>query len=137
VGKAPDQSSAEEMRHYFLYLTNEKQLVRSSVMQTICGLKFFYEQVLKRDWTVYDIQWPRREKKLPVVLSVEEVHRVLNCVPQPAHRVCLSTIYFCGLRLAEGVPLTVKAIDSSRMVLHVRTAFPGQLRNFFFYQSSN
>lgn len=121
VGKAPDQISAEEMRHYFLYLTNEKQLARSSVMQAICGLKFFYEQVLKRDWTIYDIQWPRREKKLPVVLSVEEVHRVLTCVQQPAHRVCLSTIYSCGLRLGEGVPLTVKAIDSSRMVLHVRS----------------
>lgn len=121
VGKAPDQISAEEMRQYFLYLTNEKQLARSSVMQAICGLKFFYEQVLKRDWTVYDIQWPRREKKLPVVLSVEEVHQVLNCVQQPAHRVCLSTIYSCGLRLGEGVPLTVKAIDSSRMVLQVRS----------------
>lgn len=65
VGKAPDQISSEEMRQYFLYLTNEKQLAHSSVMQAICGLKFFYEQVLKRDWEVYEIQWPRREKKLP------------------------------------------------------------------------
>lgn len=120
VGKAPDQISAEEMRDYFLYLTNEKQLARSSVMQAICGLKFFYEQVLKRDWEVYEIQWPRREKKLPVVLSVEEVHRVLNGVQQPTYRVCLSTIYSCGLRLGEGVHLTVKAIDSSRMLVHVQ-----------------
>ncbi len=61
--------------------------------------------MLKRDWTVYAITWPRRAKKLPVVLSVEEVHRVLNGVQQPAQRVCLSTIYSCGLRLGEGVPL--------------------------------
>lgn len=120
VGKSPDQITMEEMRQYFLYLTNEKQLARSSVMQAICGLKFFYEQVLKREWEVYGIQSPRREKKLPVVLSVEEVHQVLNCVQMPAHRVCLSTIYSCGLRLGEGVRLTVKAIDSSRMVVHVQ-----------------
>lgn len=120
VGKSPEQISTEEMRQYFLYLTNEKGLARSSVMQAICGLKFFYEQVLKREWEVYGIQWPRREKKLPVVLSVAEVHAVLAHVQQPAQQVCLSTIYSCGLRLGEGVRLTVKAIDSSRMVVHVQ-----------------
>jgi integrase/recombinase XerD len=120
VGKSPEAITTEEMRQYFLYLTNEKQLARSSVMQAICGLKFFYEQVLKREWEVYGIQWPRREKKLPVVLSVEEVHQVLNCVQMPAYRVCLSTIYSCGLRLGEGVRLTVQAIDSRRMVVHVQ-----------------
>jgi site-specific recombinase XerD len=121
AGKAPEQITAEEMRQYFLYLTNEKQLARSSVMQAICGLKFFYEQVLKREWAFFAIQWPRKEKKLPVVLSVAEVHQVLGCVRLPAQRACLSTIYSCGLRLGEGVRLTVPAIDSSRMLVHVRS----------------
>ncbi len=120
VGKSPEQISTEEMRQYFLYLTNEKELARSSVMQAICGLKFFYEQVLKQEWDLFAIQWPRREKKLPVVLSVAEVHQVLGQVQRPMYQVCLTTIYSCGLRLGEGVRLTVKAIDSSRMVVHVR-----------------
>lgn len=120
TGKSPDQVSAEEMRAYFLYLTNEKQLSRSSVMQSICGLKFLYEQVLKQAWTYYAIQQPRRAKKLPVVLSRAEVYQILGCVQQPRYQVCLSTLYACGLRLGEGVRLTVQDIDSSRMLLAVR-----------------
>lgn len=120
VGKPPEEITSEEMRRYFLYLTNEKGLARSSVMQALCGLKFLYEQVLKREWAVYEIQWPRKEKKLPVVLSVAEVHRVLGCVRMPTYRVCLSTIYSCGLRLSEGVRLAIPEIDSNRMTVHVR-----------------
>jgi hypothetical protein len=77
VGKAPEQVSSEEMRGYCLYLTNEKRLSRSSVVQSLCGLKFFYEQVLKGEWKEFAIQWPKAEKKLPVVLSVEEVHQTV------------------------------------------------------------
>jgi integrase len=65
------------------------------------------------------IRLPQAEK-LPVVLSVEEVQRVLGCVRRPAYRVCLSTIYSCGLRLLEGVRLQVGQIDSSRLVLHIQ-----------------
>jgi site-specific recombinase XerD len=89
-------------------------------MQSICGLKFLYEQVLKRAWTFYEIQWPRKEKKLPVVLSVAEVHQVLAQVRKAAHQVCLSTVYSCGLRLNECLWLSVKDIDSGRMLLWVR-----------------
>jgi site-specific recombinase XerD len=120
TGQAPDEVTPEEMRRYFLYLTNEKGLSRSSVMQAICGLKFLYEQVLKRAWTLYEIQWPRKEKKLPVVLSVAEVHQVLAQVRKATHQVCLSTVYSCGLRLNECLWLSVKDIDSGRMLLWVR-----------------
>jgi integrase/recombinase XerD len=120
VGKSPEQISAEEMRAYFLYLTNEKQLSRSSVTQALCGLKFFYEQVLRQEWQLFAIQRPRPETKLPVVLSIEEVHQVLGCVGVPMYRVCLSTIYACGLRLGEGVGLRVAALDSRRMLVHIQ-----------------
>lgn len=120
VGKAPDQISTEEMRSYFLYLTNEKGLAFSSVMQALSGLKFFYEEVLRRDWEEFAIQWPRKAHKLPVVLSMDEVHQILACVDKPVYRVYLSTVYSSGLRLGEGLRLTVDDIDSSRMVLCVR-----------------
>lgn len=120
VGKAPEQITAEEVRTYFLYLTNEKGLSRSSVNQAICGLKFLYEEVLKVEWSVFGIQRPRTAKKLPVVLSREEVYRLLAHVQKPGTHVFLSTVYSCGLRLQEGLNLTVADIDSDRKLLAIR-----------------
>jgi integrase/recombinase XerD len=71
---------------------------------------------------------PRKEQKLPVVLSVEEVRQVLSCVRKLHFRVCLSTIYACGLRISEGVALEVSDVDSARRMLHVRLAKGGQDR---------
>jgi site-specific recombinase XerD len=119
-GKSPDRISEEELRQYFLYLKNGKRASPSAVTIALCGIKFFYEQTLKRKWATFDLVRPRREKKLPVVLSVAEVHRILGCLRRPRYRVCLSTIYSCGLRLQEGVHLQVRDIDSDRMVVHVR-----------------
>jgi site-specific recombinase XerD len=73
-------------------------LSRSSVTTALSAVKFLYEEVLKREWQVYGLVRPRREKKLAVVLSVAEVQRVLNEVRQPRYKVCLRTIYSCGLR---------------------------------------
>lgn len=119
-GKAPPDIDGEEMRRYFLHLTNERKLARSTVMQALCALKFFYEQVLKQEWQSFDIQWPRRERKLPVVLSIDEVHRVLDAVTNPQTRACLTTLYACGLRINEGLHLQVKDVDSERKMLHIR-----------------
>jgi len=121
-GKPPDQIGEEELRQYFLYLQNERQLSSSSCRVVLSGLKFLYEYTLGRSWPTLALVRPAREKKLPVVLSIEEVQRILGRVEKPAYRVCLSTIYCCGLRLLEGVRLQVKQIDSSRMVLHLRQA---------------
>ena len=116
----PDQLSEAELRQYFLYLKNEKQVSRSTCTQALCGLKFLYQQTLQRDWAILDFIRPPQEQKLPVILSVEEVRTVLSRVHQPHYRVCLSTIYACGLRLLEGVHLQVRDIDSDRMLVHVR-----------------
>ena len=120
AGKSPDEVTIEEMRNYFLYLINERELSQSSVMQAICGLKFFAEKVLKQEWVHYGIPFVRKEKKLPVVLSREEVYLLLSHVQREPHRVCLSLLYACGLRLKEGVGLKVKDIDSRRMMIHIR-----------------
>lgn len=118
--KPPDQLSERELRQYFVYLKNEKQVSRSTCTQALCGLKFLYQHTLQRDWTILDFIRPAQEHKLPVILSVEEVRAVLSRVRLAHYRVCLSTIYGCGLRLLEGVRLQVGDIDSGRMVLHVR-----------------
>jgi site-specific recombinase XerD len=71
---------------------------------------------------------PPKEKKLPVVLSREEVHRVLGCLRSFRHFACLSTIYSCGLRLREGVELEVRDVDSDRKMVHVRKGKGGKDR---------
>lgn len=119
--KSPDQITEEELRQYFLYLHNVKHLARPTITVILCGLKFFFEHTLQRSWPVLDLFRPRPTHKLPVVLSADEVWRVLAEVWLPAYRVCLSTIYTCGLRLREGVHLRVDQIDSARMQLQIRS----------------
>jgi integrase/recombinase XerD len=119
-GKSPQRISDEELRQYFLHLTNVKQLSSSTIKVALYGIKFLFQHTLRKEWPTLDLVRPRREKKLPVVLSVAEVQRVLGIIRRPRYRVCLSTIYACGLRLSEGVHLQVRDIDSDRMMVHVR-----------------
>jgi len=117
--RSPDQLSEEDLRQYFLYLTNEKKVARATATIALCGIKFLFEHTLKRDWTTLRFVRPARERKLPVVLSREEVRRILAAVRIPVYRMCLTTIYACGLRLLEGAHLQVSDVDGGRMVLHI------------------
>jgi integrase/recombinase XerD len=110
----------EELRQYFLYLKHVKQYSRSASTIALCGIKFFFEPTRTREWTTLTFVRPPREKKLPVILSREEVHRILGCVRRLRYRGCLITIYACGLRLQEGTRLQVPDIDSARLLIHVR-----------------
>ena len=112
-------ASTSSLARTFGYLTNGKGVSASAFRIALCGIKFFYQYTLKREWPTLDLVRPAKEKKLPVVLSVEEVHQVLGCVRRMHYRVCLTTIYSCGLRLQEGVHLQVADIDSARMLVHV------------------
>ncbi|MFZ5912414.1 MAG: site-specific integrase [Chloroflexota bacterium] len=118
--KSPEQISEEELRQYFLFLKNDKRVSRSTHTIALCGIKFFYEHTLKREWHTLEFARPAKEKKLPVVLSMQEVGQILNCVHYMRYRVCLTTIYACGLRLLEGVSLQVKDIDGQRKMVHIR-----------------
>jgi integrase/recombinase XerD len=118
--KSPERITEEELRASVLYLKNEKHSSRSASTIALCGIKFFYEHTLKRAWTTLTCVRPPQEHKLPVMLSLEEVHTLLRCVRLPRYRACLSTIYACGLRLQEGTHLQVPDIASARMFVHVR-----------------
>ncbi|MGH8526039.1 MAG: site-specific integrase [Gammaproteobacteria bacterium] len=117
--RSPDQLNEEELRQYFLYLANEKKVARPTATIALCGIKFFYEQTLQQRWSTLRFVRPQPEHKLPVVLSREEVRRILTAVRIPLYRVCLTTIYACGLRLLEGTRLQVPDVDSDRMLLHI------------------
>jgi integrase/recombinase XerD len=126
--KSPDQITEEELRQYFLHLKNVKKYSRSATTIALCGIKFFFEHTLKRAWTTLTFVRPPREKKLPVILSSEEVRAILRHVRLLRYRACLSTIYSCGLRLQEGTRLRVPDIDSARMLLHIRHGKGGKDR---------
>jgi integrase/recombinase XerD len=126
--KSPEVISEEDLRQYFLYLRNERKVSRNTMTLALCGVKFCFEHTLQRQWVFFELARPPKEKKLPVVLSVEEVQQVLSCLHHPTYRTCLSVIYACGLRLNEGVHLQVPDIDSGRMMIHVRKGKGGKDR---------
>jgi integrase/recombinase XerD len=118
--KSPDQITEAELRQYFLFIKNIKHYSRPTMTIAICGIKFFFERTLAKEWTTFNLVRPAPEKKLPVILSREEVRQLLSLIRRPRYRVCLSTIYACGLRLQEGTNLRVADLDSGRMMIHVR-----------------
>ena len=120
--KSPDQISEEELRQYFLYLTNDKKYSAGTCTIILSGIKFFYEHTLQREMPSLALVRPPQVHKLPVVLSRKQVHQILSQVRKLHYRVCLSTIYSCGLRVQEGLNLRVADIDSERMLVHVRNS---------------
>jgi site-specific recombinase XerD len=118
-GRSPDLISEEEFRRYFLHLVEVKRFARASLTIALCGIKFFFEHTVQRDWTVCDVVRPPRQRQLPVVLSRDEVRAILHCVRIDLYRVCLTTIYACGLRLREGTELPIHQVDSALMQLHI------------------
>jgi site-specific recombinase XerD len=116
---SPDQLSEEQLRDYLVRLTTVQKVARGTHTIALCGIKFFYKETLGREWTVLDVARPKGEKKLPVVLSRDEVWRILDVVRIAVYRVCLTTIYACGLRLMEGARLQVPDVDGARKLLHI------------------
>jgi integrase/recombinase XerD len=117
--KSPEKISDEELRQYFLYNKNERKWSRVASTISLCGIKYFYTLTLKREWTSLKFIRPEKEKKLPVILSRDEVKAILDRVEFPHHRACLKVIYSLGLRIGEGTRLKVSDIDSQRMFVHI------------------
>jgi len=117
--KSPDTISDEELRQYFLYNKNIRKWSRTASTIALCGIKLFYTQTLNREWTKLRFVRPEKEKRLPVVLSRDEVRRILKKVRFCHHQACLTTIYSLGLRLQEGSHLQISDIDSDRMFVHI------------------
>lgn len=118
--KPPGRITEKDLRDYFLYGKNVKKWSRSTSTVALCGIKFFFDHTIKRPWPTLLFIRPGRNKTLPVVLSRDEVHRLLHSIRLLRYRVCLTTIYSCGLRLSEGTHLKVENIDSGRGFLTIR-----------------
>jgi integrase/recombinase XerD len=121
--KSPEQLGAEEVRRFQLYLLNEKKLAAGTVEMRMSALRFLYKKTLKRrDIGLDDLIFPKTPQKLPVVLSPEEVTRLIEGASSLLHRTILLVLYGTGIRRTEASLLKVSDIDSERMVIHVHQA---------------
>ena len=119
-GRSPELLGQEEIRSYQIYLTQEKKLAPGSVTIAVSALRFLYKVTLRREWNLDDvIPAPKTPKKLPVILSPEEVLEFLGCVRLNHHRTILTCCYAAGLRISEAIALQAAHIDSQRMVIRV------------------
>ena len=118
--KSPEHLGPEEIRSWQLFLLNEKGVKLSTYIQAVCGLRFFYRNTLNRKIEIERIPLPRYEKKLPVILSREEVRALLEAPKNLGHRAILATMYGAGLRVSEATHLKVQDLDRDRKVIWVR-----------------
>lgn len=124
--RSPDQLGPEEIRAYLLYAIEEKKISAATYQGYRAALKFFFTKTLKRPWFEQEVPKPKVRRKLPEILSSEEIEKLLNCTMNLKHRAMLATLYGAGLRRAELRTLKVGDVDGKRMVIHIR-AGKGQL----------
>lgn len=120
--QSPEKLSDDQVRAYFRYLLLERKLAWSSCKTYLSGITYFYRHICDREVDDRFGLPPRpRGRKLPAVLSMEEVSRLLACIDNLKHRVLLKTIYSAGLRVGEAIRLRPEHIESdpSRMVIRV------------------
>jgi integrase/recombinase XerD len=117
--KSPEDLGQEDIRNYLHYLRKERNLATSSINQAHGALKFLYQTTLGRNWDSLRVPRGKNPKKLPIVLSQEEINAIFSQVKNLKHKAILMTIYSGGLRLSEATHLKVGDIDSKRMLIRV------------------
>ena len=118
--RAPDELGPEHIRQFQAHLFTNRKLAPNTVNQRLAALRFFFVKTLHRPWNAAETPYPKKVIQLPVVLSQEEVARLINSAILPFHRAILMTLYATGIRRAELAHLRVRDIDSDRMVIRIR-----------------
>ena len=121
-GKKLDDITRDEINKYILTLVREKNISVSQQNQRINAIKFYYEKVLGKDRTVYYIDRPRKETRLPDVLSKDEIGRMIRCTDNLKHKCIITLIYSAGLRRSEAIHLKIEDIDHERRMIKIRSA---------------
>ena len=118
--QSPDKLNEDEIRSYLLYLIKDKRLAKSTMKPKIFGIRFFFDKTLGRKLRTFSIAKARRSKKLPTILSQQEIRRLLHQVRDPLKRMCITMLYACGLRISESIKLEITDIDGDRFLLKIR-----------------
>jgi integrase/recombinase XerD len=128
-GLPPDRLGPEQIRSYQLHLMREKGLAPKSVIQKMAGMKFFYVHVLRRCFRWEELPYPKTRNPLPIILSQEEVRRIIDAASDLFQRAILMTLYSTGMRCAELTGLAIGHIDSKRMVIRIHRGKGGKDRD--------
>ena len=118
LGRSPDTAAAEDLRLFQLHLT-ETHVRPPTINGTVTALRFFFSVTVDRSAVTKPLTFVAEPRKIPVILSPEEVARFLEAAPGPKYRAALSAAYGAGLRVSEVVALKVPDIDSKRMLLRI------------------
>jgi integrase/recombinase XerD len=127
--RSPDQLGIEHIRQYQLYLVQERKLRPRSVMIQMAALRFLYLKTLKLPYQRDDLPLPKAPRQLPLVLSQEEVARLIESACNLGDRTILMTLYSTGMRRSELCALRPEDIDKERMVVHIRHGKGGKDRD--------
>jgi integrase/recombinase XerD len=128
-GKSPERLGPQHIRQYQVHLFHDRKLAATTVVQRAAALRFLFVKTLHRPYLPDQIPFPKRARRLPTVLSLEEVALLIDCAKNLMHRAILMTLYATGLRRAELCRLKVADIDSERMVIHVHEGKGGRDRD--------
>lgn len=121
--KAPaDQLTADDLKRYLVYCYEKLNLTENTLHSRINAMKFYYEQVLKREKFFWDIPRPKKQELLPRIFNQQEIAAIINCAGNSKHKTMLMLAYSAGLRVSEVVGLKTTAIDSKRMTIFVSQA---------------
>ena len=126
--RSPAELGGHEVRHYLLYLLEERKLSHDAYRQAYAAIKFLFTVTLGRPLEVRAIPRHKRQRRLPDVLSGREVEALLSAVESAKYRLLLMSIYAGGLRVSEACRLRAEDIDSNRGVIHVRLGKGGKDR---------
>jgi site-specific recombinase XerD len=118
--RSPSDLSEEEVRNFILFLKDESGLSVETVRVSFYGIKFLCQKTLGRKWKIFDIIRIPQPNHFPVVLSFEEVKKILPHIYHPTYKMVLTLIYSCGLRLSECLNPRTEDIDSSRMLIRIK-----------------
>jgi site-specific recombinase XerD len=126
--RPPDRLNREHLREYQAYLLRERKLEPRTVKLHVSALRFFFVKTLKRRYLLEDIPFPKVPRRLPIILSVEEVGRLLDSARNLMDRTLLMVLYSTGMRNRELRNLQVKDIDSKAMLIHIQHGKGGRDR---------
>jgi len=126
--RSPEELNEAEVRKYLLWLVEEKKVKPSTFRQDISALRFLYTVTLNREWMIHHLPYPRFSKKLPEVLSREEVKRLIKGARNLRDRALLSTAYSTGARAKEVMALRLTDIDRAQRLIHIRCGKGGKER---------
>jgi len=118
--RPPDKLGPKQISQFQLHLLRDLKLSARTVMVRMAAVRFFFVHTLKRHYPPGEFRYPKTPQRLPIVLSQDEVRRMLDAATTLLHRTLLMTLYSTGMRRAEITRLKVGDIDSERMVIHIR-----------------